>query len=143
VSSLAPNFSKRLKSWSTIILKFCTIGVVASASRARDRRVRKPPGLSASVDRDRTRLPKTLLKPEQYEVKPAAGSIEPSRFYIIEPLATETGYSVQVRRVGDKKVVWRCSTTFETSAAMNDIYGGSLERMIELAKYDLDRGFIK
>jgi len=80
------------------------------------------------------------LKPEQYEVKPPAGSIEPSRFYIIEPLATETGYSVQVRRVGDKKVVWRCSTTFETSAPMHDVYGSSLEKMIELAKYDLDRG---
>jgi hypothetical protein len=27
------------------------------------------------------------FKPEQYEVKPPDGSIEPSRFYIINPLA--------------------------------------------------------
>jgi len=83
------------------------------------------------------------LKPEQYDVKPPAGSTGAPRSYIIEPVATKTGYTVQVRRVGDKKVIWRCATTFETSAAMQAEYGSSLEKMIELAKYDLDQGFIK
>jgi hypothetical protein len=83
------------------------------------------------------------LKPEQYEVKPPAGSIESSRFYIIEPLATETGYSVQVRRAGNEKVIRSFATTFETAAAMQAYHGSAVRKMIELAKYELDQGFIK
>src|SRR5260370_15305233 len=109
-----------------------------------------PKGLQASnvdggqsartEDRSSGEMP---LEPEQYEVKSPAGSIEPSRFYIIEPLATETGYSVQVRRAGNEKVIRSFATTFETAAAMQAYHGSAVRKMIELAKYELDQGFIK
>lgn len=75
------------------------------------------------------------LTPEQHEVK--------GRFYIIEPTLSETGYAVEVRRVGQAKLLWRCAVDFVTDLAMGDIYGDSIRTMIDLAKHDLNHGFIR
>jgi hypothetical protein len=78
------------------------------------------------------------FKPEQHEVKDAAGS----RFYIIAPIVEEDGLNVQVRRVGTQKVLWSCRISFENAAAFQQYHGNAAETMISLAKSDLDNGFI-
>ncbi len=62
------------------------------------------------------------LEPERYEVKPPAGSTGASRFYLIEPQISETGYGVLIRREQDNEVIWRCDITFEISADMQAPY---------------------
>lgn len=80
---------------------------------------------------------------EQYEVTPPAGSFEAPRRYTIETLVVETGFSVQIRRLGNDQVIWRCATRFETAEATRAYQGSALEKIIELVKYDLAQGFIK
>ena len=98
-------------------------------------------GIHALVCKNDGMLPQ--IKPIQHEVKPRPGSIAGSRFYIIEPSIREDGYSVQVRRIGGQKVVWRCAVSFETAAAFGDYQGNAVETIIEQAKTDLDNEFIK
>jgi hypothetical protein len=85
--------------------------------------------------------------PTQYEVKSPAGSIAGSRFYIIAPLVTENGYTIQTRRVGGQPVIWSCSVSFETAHAFQSHSGDTVDQMIDeiivVAKSHLDSEFIK
>jgi hypothetical protein len=82
------------------------------------------------------------VEPVQHEVK-SPESIAGPRFYVIEPLNGEAGYRVQVRRIGDQKVVWYCDVSFETATAFGEYQGNAIETIIEQAKSDLDNEFIK
>jgi hypothetical protein len=65
------------------------------------------------------------------------------RSYTIEAKITQTGYSVEIRGEGSARVLWRCSTAFETAVATQQTFGDSIKIVIDLAKHDLDAGFIK
>jgi hypothetical protein len=97
-----------------------------------------------SAEEDVTQLQRDPL---QHEVRPSAGSVAGSRFYIIEPLVTETGYTIQARRVGGQTVIWSCSVSFETAQAFQSYTGNVVDEMIGeiivVAKSHLDTEFIK
>lgn len=79
----------------------------------------------------------------QHEVKPHAGIATDSRFYVIEPMILLDGYSIQVRRLGDNKIVWRCLVSFDTAADFQRYQGAAIPAMIEVIKSDLDNELIK
>lgn len=80
-----------------------------------------------------------LHPPQLHEVK-AAGR---SRFYVIESLITDGGYTVRVLRNGDQKVIWSCAVTFEIAFDFEHYHANVIEEMISLAKSDLDRENVK
>ena len=81
--------------------------------------------------------------PVQHEVKLPSETMAPSRFYVIEPMLLLDGYSIQVRRLGDNKIVWRCLVSFDTAADSQQYQGAAIMVMIEIIKSDLDQEFIK
>jgi hypothetical protein len=80
-----------------------------------------------------------LQPPQLHEVK-AAGR---SRFYVIESLITDAGYTVRVLRNDDQKVIWTCAVTFETAFDVEHYHANVIQEMISVAKSDLDNEHIK
>ncbi len=79
----------------------------------------------------------------QHEVKLPAGTPEASRFYVIEPMMLMDGYGIQVCRLNDNKIVWRCLVSFDTAADFQHYQGYAIHTIVETVKADLNNEFIK